>query len=160
MNNKITYCSGCNTIGPSGISYNDGRTYYCLRCKTMITQINGAKVVGGTLVVTGNVSGDFSIPEGVTDIFYESLSATSIRRIQFPRSLRKIPWHCFENCRNLEEVTIPRTITEIGWSAFEGCSSLKKVVIEGDTEIGNGAFEGCAGLREVVINGNIIEYKR
>ena len=156
MNNKsINYCRYCNKLGPTAYSLNDGRTWICASCKSQLSTINGTKVIGSTLAVTGNVSGSFVIPEGVTEIFYESLSATSIRRIQFPRSLRKIPWNCFENCRSLEEVTIPRTITEIGWSAFEGCSSLKKVVIEGDTKIGNGAFEGCAGLREVVINGNI-----
>ena len=156
MNNKsINYCRYCNKLGPTAYSLNDGRTWICASCKSQLSTINGTKVIGSTLAVTGNVSGSFVIPEGVTEIFYESLSATSIRRIQFPRSLRKIPWNCFENCRSLEEVTIPRTITEIGWSAFEGCSSLKKVVIEGDTKIGNGAFEGCTGLREVVINGNI-----
>lgn len=156
MNNKsINYCRYCNKLGPTAYSLNDGRTWICASCKSQLSTINGTKVIGSTLAVTGNVSGSFVIPEGVTEIFYESLSATSIRRIQFPRSLRKIPWNCFENCRSLEEVTIPRTITEIGWSAFEGCSSLKKVVIEGDTEIGNGAFDGCVGLREVVINGNI-----
>ena len=156
MNNKsINYCRYCNKLGPTAYSLNDGRTWICASCKSQLSTINGTKVIGSTLAVTGNVSGSFVIPEGVTEIFYESLSATSIRRIQFPRSLRKIPWNCFENCRSLEEVTIPRTITEIGWSAFKGCSSLKKVVIEGDTEIGNGAFDGCVGLREVVINGNI-----
>lgn len=156
MNNKsIKYCRYCNKLGPTAYSLNDGRTWICASCKSQLSTINGTKVIGSTLAVTGNVSGSFVIPEGVTEIFYESLSATSIRHIQFPRSLRKIPWNCFENCRSLEEVTIPRTITEIGWSAFKGCSSLKKVVIEGDTEIGNGAFDGCVGLREVVINGNI-----
>lgn len=156
MNDKsINYCRYCNKLGPSAFSLNDGITWICANCKSKLSTINGTKVIGTTLAVTGNVSGNFVIPEGVTEIFYQSLSGTSIKRIQFPRSLRKIPWNCFENCRNLEEVTIPRTILELGWSAFKGCSSLKKVVIEGDTEIGNGAFEGCAGLREVVINGNI-----
>lgn len=156
MNDKsINYCRYCNKLRPSAFSLNDGITWICANCKSKLSTINGTKVIGTTLAVTGNVSGNFVIPEGVTEIFYQSLSGTSIKRIQFPRSLRKIPWNCFENCRNLEEVTIPRTILELGWSAFKGCSSLKKVVIEGDTEIGNGAFEGCAGLREVVINGNI-----
>lgn len=152
MNQKdVRYCRTCNELGPSSFSYDGGKTNYCLHCKTRISYISGTKVVGTKLVVTGNVSGSFIIPEGVTEIFYQSLSDTSIRHIQFPRSMRKIPWNCFENCRSLEEVTIPRTITEIGWSAFKGCSSLKKVIIDGDTEIGNGAFEGCVGLREVVM---------
>lgn len=156
MNDKsINYCRYCNKLGPTAFSLNDGRTWICANCRSQLSTINGTKVIGTTLAVTGNVSGNFVIPEGVTEIFYQSLSGTSIKRIQFPRSLRKIPWNCFENCRNLEEVTIPRTILELGWSAFKGCSSLKKVVIEGDTEIGNSTFEGCAGLREVVINGNI-----
>ena len=156
MNNKsINYCRYCNKLGPTAYSLNDGRTWICANCNSKLSTINGIKVVGTTLVVTGNVSGSFVIPEGVTEIFYQSLNDTSIRRIQFPRSLRKIPWNCFENCRSLEEVTIPRTVVEIGWSAFKGCSSLKKVVIEGDAEIGNGAFDGCVGLREVVINGNM-----
>ena len=111
MNDKsINYCRYCNKLGPSAFSLNDGITWICANCKSKLSTINGTKVIGTTLAVTGNVSGNFVIPEGVTEIFYQSLSGTSIKRIQFQRSLRKIPWNCFENCRNLEEVTIPRTI--------------------------------------------------
>ena len=103
MNDKsIDYCRYCNKLGPTAFSLNDGRTWICANCRSRLSTINGTKVIGTTLAVTGNVGGNFVIPEGVTEIFYQSLSGTSIKRIQFPRSLRKIPWNCFENCRNLE----------------------------------------------------------
>lgn len=157
MNTKnVLYCRNCNEIGVSAYTMDNWRTCYCVKCSSKVSYLdNGVHIHNSKLYAIGDLHGVFAIPEGVTDIFFESLSSTSIRSIQFPRSLRRIPGSCFKNCRSLEEVTIPRTITEIGWGAFEGCSSLKKVVIEGDAEIGIGAFDGCVGLREVVINGNI-----
>ena len=153
MKERISYCRTCNVLGPMAVSFNGG-PYYCTKCRSKLIYLNkGVQVVNTTLAVTGDISGNLVIPEGVTDIFYESLCGTSIRSVQFPRSLREIPLNCFQNCRNLETITIPRTITKINGGAFEGCTRLKKVIIDGDTEIGWSAFHGCSGLKELVIGG-------
>ena len=153
MKERISYCRTCNVLGPMAVSFNGG-PYYCTKCRSKLIYLNkGVQVVNTTLAVTGDISGNLVIPEGVTEIFYESLCGTSIRSVQFPRSLREIPLNCFQNCRNLEAITIPRTITKINGGAFEGCTRLKKVIIDGDTEIGWSAFHGCSGLKELVIGG-------
>ena len=73
MKTSISYCRTCNELGPMAISYNGG-PYYCTKCKSKLSYLTkGIQVVNTTLAVTGDISGNLVIPEGVTDVFYESL---------------------------------------------------------------------------------------
>lgn len=153
---NIIYCRKCNEIGVSAYTTDSGRTYYCLNCHSRATVLgNGIHVANKRLAVIGDLHGTLTIPEGVTEIYPDSLNNTSIRNVQFPRSLQTIPINCFKNCRNLEELTIPQTITKIEWHAFEGCTALKKVTINGHADVSTDAFEGCSSLKELIINGSV-----
>ena len=137
MNTKnIIYCRNCNEIGVSAYTMDNGRTYYCLSCRSRATVLgNGIHVGNKRLAAIGDLHGTLVIPEGITEIYSNSLNNTSIRNVQFPRSLQTIPFECFKNCRNLEEITIPQTITKIEGGAFEGCTALKKVTINGHADV-------------------------
>lgn len=153
---NIIYCRKCNEIGVSAYTTDSGRTYYCLHCHSRATVLgNGIHVANKRLAVIGDLHGTLTIPEGVTEIYPDSLNNTSIRNVQFPRSLQTIPINCFKNCRNLEELTIPQTITKIEWNAFEGCTALKKVTINGHADVSKDAFKGCSSLKELIINGSV-----
>lgn len=152
---KIAYCEKCNEI-PSTFSIDGGRTNYCLKCRSSVNFLgNGIHVRNNTLVAIGEQTGSIAIPEGVTNIYPGSLNSTSIKEVQFAHSLKTIPFECFKDCPNIEEVVIPQTITKIDGHAFKNCIGLKKVVFDGETEINNSAFDGCTNLREVVVKGSI-----
>lgn len=157
MNTKnIFYCRNCNEIGVSAYTKDNWRTCYCVSCRSRATILgNGIHVGNKRLAAIGDLHGTLVIPEGVTEIYPDSLNNTSIKSIQFPRSLKKIPFECFKNCRNLEDITIPQTVEEIEGCAFEGCSALKKVTINGHTEVNTSAFERCSSLKELIINGSV-----
>ena len=157
MNTKnIFYCRNCNEIGVSAYTMDNWRTCYCVSCRSRATVLgNGIHVGNKRLAVIGDLHGTLTIPEGVTEIYPDSLNNTSIRNVQFPRSLQTIPFECFKNCRNLEELTIPQTITKIEGRAFEGCTALKKVTINGHADVSTYAFEGCSSLKELIINGSV-----
>lgn len=157
MNTKnIFYCRNCNEIGVSAYTMDNWRTCYCVSCRSRATVLgNGIHVGNKRLAAIGDLHGTLVIPEGVTEIYPDSLNNTSIKSIQFPRSLKKIPFECFKNCRNLEELTIPQTVTKIEGGAFEGCTALKKVTINGHADVSTYAFEGCSSLKELIINGSV-----
>lgn len=104
----------------------------------------------------------------------------TIRKLVFPKSMRKIGARACFNCTNLQEVFIPEGVTTIGEYAFSGCTSLKRInlpsticSIEKNAFAQSGlasiqfpplldkiewsAFEGCGSLEKVVIPGTVKE---
>ena len=156
------YCKRCKALHPSAYALNNGwggYTWYCANCHSRLSSIGpGIHKYGNSLVVIGNITGNLVIPEGVTQIEGRSLENTSVRSVQFPRSLKEIPYGCFSGCRSLEEVTLPTTVIKIGSGVFEGCTALKKVTINGNVDkVSFSAFKGCTSLQQITINGNVDE---
>lgn len=76
--------------------------------------------------------GDVVVPNGVTEIGYDS----------------------FSECGAVTSVTIPEGVTSIGFSAFSYCDSLRRVTIPGSvTNIHKRAFEHCKDLTLYVYPG-------
>lgn len=76
-------------------------------------------------------------------------SASSLREIFLPSSVKRIPDGCFDFCLNLTNVHINGDITEIAPSAFQNCTSLTSITIPASvTNIGFYAFRS-SGLVEL-----------
>ncbi|HPA17288.1 MAG TPA: leucine-rich repeat domain-containing protein [Verrucomicrobiae bacterium] len=108
----------------------------------------------GTLIrcPSGKV-GDFSIPDGVTNIADGAFSrCCGLTNVMVPNSVTAIGRAAFQVCSNLVSVTIPPGVTRIGDSAFEHCKSLASVTIPASvTSIGTLAFSACSSLTNVTI---------
>lgn len=129
---------------------------------------------------TSGVTGEYQIPEGVTQIgeyaFYKS---TGLTRVKMPDSLTGIQENAFSGCTGLTHVAIPDNVTEIDgeaflectaleyaeigravqhirYRAFQNCQAMTKVVIpDSVTELGNQAFLGCTSLGDVTIGSGV-----
>lgn len=67
--------------------------------------------------------------------------------------LKKIPSHCFFNCRSLITLTLPGSIEEIEPEAFKGCASLSSsLFFQNIKTIRARAFEGCENLSSIYIS--------
>jgi hypothetical protein len=125
--------------------------------------------------------GDFTIPEGVTNIQdYAFYGCASVNSITIPGSVSGIGsetfWGCasltnvmigngvgsigegaFYACANLPGIAMPNSVTSIGDNAFASCSSLTNFIIPNSvTNVGGGAFSGCSRLGSIIIGEGVI----
>ena len=51
-----------------------------------------------------------------------------------PEGLEKIGWGCFKGS-GLEEIIIPKSVKKIEWIAFSQCKNLQRVVFQEGSEL-------------------------
>ena len=110
----------------------------------------------GKTVITG-VSGDVTIPSGVTSIGIEAFYGyDGLTSIVIPSGVTRIePW-TFYGCSGLTSLTISEGVTSIESEAFYGCSGLTSLTIPSSvTRIGSFAFGGCSGLTSATLPSGI-----
>lgn len=102
----------------------------------------------GVLTRYTGLSGDVSIPKGVTKIGTDvSKGRTDLTGVAIPDTVAKIGVHAFDGCTGLTSVAIPGSVAEIGQWAFHGCTGLTSVTLqEGVSMIQAAAFWGCTSL--------------
>ncbi len=102
------------------------------------------------LYVPANFSGEFVVPESITEIAASTFANSAFTKIVLPEGLKTIPEKLFAGSKELREVVLPGSITHIGERAFENCTALESVTIGREvTEIANRAFAGCSSLATV-----------
>ena len=122
----------------------------------LILSFNGNTIVKAYRAVTSEGdSGEYVIPEGMTDIganaFYGQMG---IKKLVLPASLMSIGEYAFSGCLNLEEIVIPEnsSLSQIGDYAFLNCVSLKEISLPSIMKsIGRNAFEACISLEKAVL---------
>ena len=100
----------------------------------------------------GNIEGTLYIPEGITRISqYAFLKnrCLKIKKIVFPKTLKRIPDCNFEYWDHLEEVVIPEGVKSIAPEAFSG-TGIKEIILPSTIEkIGKEAFAFCKNLKKI-----------
>lgn len=121
-----TALSSCYTI--NSITIAEGNTAYVLD-DTQPILYNAEKTE--MVVIFGELSGTFVIPDTITTITASAFSKQS----------------------TFTELVIPGSVTSIGANAFEYCTSLKNVTIEAGSSltIGNQAFQYCYALETFTV---------
>ena len=128
-----------------------------------------------TLLFACNISGAYTIPEGITTIgpaaFSHCRDLTSVAipnrvnirdrafcechgllRVDMLHGAEHIEKEAFAGCISLTTVNICDSVTSIGDNAFCGCESLTNIIIpDGLTVIGEGAFADCSNLAHIGI---------
>ena len=112
---------------------------------------------GKTLVVTpGGLTGQVTIPDGVTSIGYCAFEGCSwLTSVMIPDGVTSIGDYAFSGCSGLTSITIPDSVTSIGGRTFAGCSGLTSIAIpDSVTSIGDLAFYYCNRMTSVTFMGN------
>lgn len=93
--------------------------------------------------------------EGIEEITMEAFSwMKELRKVEFPKSLKRIGYAAFAHCAKLNCVNIPDGVTVISAHAFEGCNQLSNVYIPKSVKyIGDDAFYNCPLKPTFVQNG-------
>ena len=105
-------------------------------------------------------SGDYVIPQGVTNIGDSAFSCCSnLTSITIPEGVTSIGDGVFFYCSNLTSITIPEGVTSIGEEAFEGCGLTSIAIPASVTSIGDYAFYDCSSLTNVYYGGTEEQWK-
>ncbi len=73
------------------------------------------------------LSGNISIPEGVTTISDHAFTSTNISSITWPTTVTTIGGLAFASCSSLSSVTIPSSVTTIEGGAFLNCYKTETI---------------------------------
>lgn len=112
---------------------------------------DGVLYLGKNLIDAGEVSGGFTVKNGIEVIAGDAFSLqTGLTSISFPDSLRCIGKSAFFGCSALENVKFNDGLTVICENAFDGTALTSAVFPDSIREIGSGAFRGSA-LTEVTV---------
>jgi hypothetical protein len=104
--------------------------------------------------------GNVIIPEGVTDLLFNSFLEESITSLVIPGSIKEITSHVFSELINLKKVVINEGVEVIGFSAFYNCWQLEEIHLPKSLkQIDSLSFFGCSLLKTVYYNGNEKEYE-
>lgn len=100
------------------------------------------------LAVPKGILNKVNVAEGITEIKdYLFLYREKMLEIALPKTLQKIGFFAFGNCRALEKVRLLEGLQFIGDSAFSGCTRLENIFIpESVLNIGQNAFSFCSKL--------------
>ncbi len=92
--------------------------------------------------------GSVTIPEGVTDIFFEVFCRNgTITSVQIAGTVDDITPFAFERCSSLKSVVLCEGVTTIGFFAFNACTSLESVFLPKSlSHIKKGAFDDCGAF--------------
>lgn len=115
-------------------------------------------IAGSAFFQCANLT-DVTIPDGVTTIGGSAFNGCSgLENIVLPKSLTSIAGYTFASCRELKSVTIPEGVTSIGNKAFAYSINLSDLIIPGSvTSIGDYAFHNCSALYRVFFDGDAPE---
>lgn len=95
-----------------------------------------------------------SVETFVTEAFY---NWTGLKHIVISERANIIPYMCFGECINLEEITLMGS-KQIDGHAFYHCEKLKRIEIPmGSTIIGTNAFSYCSDLEEILIPNSVYD---
>lgn len=93
------------------------------------------------------------LPRTVCRIEYGAFhDCKRMKSINIPRGVDIIEAWTFAHCESLKEIDLPEGLKRIDTSAFLSCHKLKKVLLPSTLEkINESAFEDCKSLKQIVV---------
>ncbi len=111
---------------------------------------------GSTLMIMfDNGTGDYVVPEGVTEIEFGAFSKIqNLRSVVIPEGVNFIQGSTFFWEFSLEKVVLPESVDHIGQDAFCSCNKLREINLSKNIGfIEPYAFNGCESLEEIELPG-------
>ena len=157
-------CGGIREVTvPASVSFvGAGAFSNCARLERILVDTENAAYMSkdgvlynkeGSLLLQfpGAFSGDYSVPDGVTEIATWAFEGCGrLNKVVLPDSLHTLGKYVFEGCSNLSSVNISAAVESIPTCTFRGCSRLAQIVIpKAVTQIGERAFQECKSLKQI-----------
>ncbi|HBL40666.1 MAG TPA: hypothetical protein DDY98_03485 [Ruminococcaceae bacterium] len=109
-----------------------------------------------TLLAYPSATGDYTIPNGVTEIRGAFEGCTGLKTVKIPDSVTTIGDCSFRSCTGLTSVDIPDSVTDIGNYAFTSCTALSTVKLGNSVSaIRARAFLSCTQLTSITIPASV-----
>lgn len=110
--------------------------------------------IQATLVQYPLARGDYTIPNGVTNIANSAFAGCyRMTGVTIPNSVTRLGDYAFSGCIGLKSVAIPNSVSSIGDYAFRLCESLSGIAIPASvTRIGDYSFSGCTRLNTITVD--------
>ncbi len=108
---------------------------------------------------TGKSSGEYVIPNTVTNIGSGAFYGAHLSSVTIPDSVKTIGDKAFMNS-GITEIKLPDNLISIGEEAFALCEKLTKIEIPASVEvIGLNAFYCCTSMNEIIVSPENKNYK-
>lgn len=79
-----------------------------------------------------------------------------LKKVDLGKTLKILPYACFEGCRTLKDLTLPNTLEVIRGSAFGSCNRLSISTLPSSLKtIGSYAFENCDNIVTMIIPSSV-----
>ena len=102
--------------------------------------------IGGILSAYIGNDLDITIPEGILEIAKGAFEDMKyIRKVTFPKSLKKIDGFAFTHCESLETIELGDDVT-LDRYAFSHCTGIRTIVLGKNATLADGAFDDCPNL--------------
>ena len=109
--------------------------------------------------VLGNLK-TAEIPEGVTSIYANAFTDTSVEKAVIPSSVKEMNGFEFYQAKNLKEIEFKGKIERLGDATFSGCTELKDITLPDEIKyIPESCFWGCKKLNSIDIPSNVTEIR-
>lgn len=97
-----------------------------------------------------------TIPNSVTTIREQAFAGCNVSTLTIPNSVTTIESGAFCSNKNLKSVNLPTSITKISKDLFAGCENLTSITIPNSvTIIEDNAFGGCFNLKSATIPNSV-----
>jgi len=143
-------------IPDSVTSINSDAFYGCRSLENVRLSANLKALEGGVFGACKKLT-SIDIPDSVKCIRMGAFTASCLKHVTIPGSVKSIHQEAFKYCTNMTSITISEGVRSIGQRAFRGCSNLTVVEIpNGVVNIGDKAFEDCSRLASVTIPDSVV----
>lgn len=154
-------CTGLTSVViPNTVRVIGELAFYCCDSITSVTMPSTLSTVNlvdgsvGSYVANGiapftfsgcfQLSGNITIPEGVTTISDHAFTATNISSITWPTTVTTIGGLAFSSCSNLASVTIPNSVTLIEGGAFHNCYKTETINVPSTVSFSDYSYGGMS----------------
>lgn len=156
---NVTIGDSVTTVGSFGFSSNNIENVYIDSFENWcnISFENGfaspMRYASNLYINNSIISGDFTVPSGVSQIPAYTFKNSQITSISIPSSVSVIGEGAFYYCTELADISISDGLKTISEDAFWSCYSISEVLIpKSVTTIEKSAFDFCNSLENIIVS--------